>query len=69
MCIVFLRKRTGDADGFALGVDIGTFTLVELDVAALVLGDEADRFHDGAQLDSSDGTAGQQGCEQEVVAG
>lgn len=64
-----LRKHTGDADGLALGVDIGTFTLVELDVAALVLGDEADGFHDRAQLDGSDGTTGQQGCEQEVVTG
>ena len=61
-------NHTSDADGLALGVNVGTFTLVELDVAALVTGDETKRLHDRAELDGSDRTTGQQRSEQEVVA-
>lgn len=63
----FFNTHTSDADGLALGINVGTFTLVELDVAALVASNEAKRLHDRAELNGSNCTTGQQWGEQEVV--
>lgn len=58
-----------DLDDLAVGVDGAGLSLVELDGCLLVLEDGADGVHDGAVLDKSGGARGQEGREEEVVAG
>ena len=58
-----------DVDDALLVVDLGGLGFVEFHVGLLLAQDVADGLHDGAVLDQTGGTRGQQGSEQEVVSG
>jgi hypothetical protein len=60
---------TCNSDGLLDGVDIGTFSFVNLDFTRFVASDKSGWLDDRPNINGTDSTTRQQGGEQEVVAG